>query len=374
MSAQALQDLFRGLVFYGTGGGGRAEAGLSLLRAHFGADWAPRFVDPATLDPGIWACATIVIGGRDPEEDVSPAERATLGLPAQDLAMPERFARAVTALERASGQKIGALAVVELGSLAMAATLIAADMLGKPVLDCDGTGRSIPELGLAKLDLVGLSPAPAALADRFGNETVLARTASAAMADRLGRHLSRAVWGRGLACAGYLAPLGTFRKGLVAHSVDAAAQVGELLGAVGDPAARLESLLAATGGKVLFEGVAGETRWRCAEPYKFREFDYLLAGTGADSGKACRIFVKNEHHVVWRDAEVVATSPDPIAVLDAASLEPLTTLGDVEPGRRVIVLVTPALDPLWSTPAGIALLGPRGFGIEADPVLLPPPV
>lgn len=369
----ALEDLFRGLVFYGTGGGGRAEAGLSLLRAHFPAGWAPRFTDPATLDPGTWACATIVIGGRDPEEDVSPPERAALGLPAHDLAMPERFARAVTALERASGQRIGALAVVELGSLAMAATLIAADMLGKPVLDCDGTGRSIPQLGLAKLDLVGLSPSPAALVDRFGNEIVLARTASAAMADRLGRHLSRAVWGRGLACAGYLAPLAEFRKGLVAHSVDAAAEVGGLLAGAGDVQTRLEAVLAATGGTVLFDGVAGETRWRCAEPYKFREFDYLLAGAGADSEKTCRIFVKNEHHVVWRDEVVVATSPDPIAVLDAATLEPLTTLGDVEPGRRVLVLATPALDAAWSTLAGVALLGPRRFGVEADALLLPPP-
>ena len=97
------------------------------------------------------------------------------------------------------------------------------------------------------------------------------------------------------------------------------------------------------------------------------------AGAGADSGKTCRVFVKNEHHLVWCDEAPVATSPDPIAVLDTATLEPLTTLGDVEPGRRVLVVVVPSLDPLWGTPPGIALLGPRRFGVDAGAVLLPPP-
>lgn len=358
----SLADLFRGLVFYGTGGGGRAEPGLALLRAHFGAGWTPRFTRPADLAPDAHACATIVIGGRDPDDDIPPELRATLGLPGVDLSIAERFARAVRALERASGVTIAALVVVELGSLAMAATLIAADMLGKAVLDGDGTGRSIPELGLAKLDLVGLSPAPAALVDRFGNETVLLETASAAMADRLARQLNASVWGRGLACAGYLGPIGTVSRGLVPGSVILAREVGAILGADAPSEQRLAALFARLGGRQLFEGVATAVDWRSAEPYRFRDLDYHFAGIGADAGARLRIWVKNEHHLAWRDGALVASSPDPIAVLDRASLEPLTTLGDVTAGREVIAVIVPAIDDIWRTPEGRERLGPRRLG------------
>lgn len=370
MSGTDLQDLFCGLVFYGTGGGGRAEAGLSLLHAHFGEDWTPEFTDPADLHPNAYACATIVIGGRDPDEDVRSQQRAELGLPTTDLAMPERFARAVRALERSIGREIAALAVVELGSLAMAATLVAADMLGKLVLDCDGTGRSIPELGLAKLDLVGLSPAPAALVDRFGNETVLLRTAGAAMTDRLGRQLSAAVWGRGLACAGYLGSIAELTAGLVPGSVAKAAAVGAILAGEAPSEHRLAALFERTGGKRLFSGTSVATHWRSAEPYRFRELEYEFSGTGEDAGRSFRIWVKNEHHLVWRGGELIASSPDPIAVLDRTSLEPLTTLGDVQPGKDVIAVAVPALDPIWRSPEGLRLLGPQRFGFDLPPVVL----
>lgn len=365
MSSSALEDLFRGLVFYGTGGGGRAEAGLALLRGHFGPGWTPRFTAPADLPPGSHACATIVIGGRDPDDDMPVAQRAALNVPEADLAMPLRFARAVQALERSTGTGIAALAVVELGSLAMAATLVAADMLGKAVLDCDGTGRSIPELGLAKLDLVGLDPAPAALVDRFGNETVLLTTRGAAMTDRLARQINVAVYGRGLACAGYLAPIRSFAAGLVPGSVAAAHAAGAILGGPGEVSQRLDALFARTGGRRLFTGVTTEVRWRSAEPYRFRDLDYHFSGVGRTAGETFRIWVKNEHHLAWRGDELIASSPDPIAVLDASTLEPLTTLGDVEPGREVVAVVVPALDPIWRTQAGIERLGPARLGFEA---------
>ena len=366
----ALDDLFRGLVFFGTGGGGRAKAGVALLHHHFGPGYRPRFVDPESLPADAFACATIVLGGRDPDEDVSPDERRRLGVPADDLAMGERFARAIVALERATGTTIAALAVVELGSLAMAASLVAADLLGKAVLDADGTGRSIPELGLAKLDLVGFPPAPLALVDRFGGETVLLSSPSAAMADRLGRHVSRAVWGRGLACAGYLQKLGVFRAGLVAGSVETARQAGQLLAGAARPKARLAALMARFGGRLLFEGAVQHTHWRNQKPYRFREFDYAVAGTGRDAGRQCSIWVKNEHHLVFCDGVLVASSPDPIAVLDAVTLEPLTTLGDVEPHHPVCIVAVPSLDPMWRTPEGQNLLGPRRFGFDLDPVLI----
>lgn len=72
---------------------------------------------------------------------------------------------------------------MELSSLAMAATLVAADLLGKAVLDCGETGRSMPELGLDKLDLAGLAPAPG-------------RSSTASALPTLSQCWVRALWNR----------------------------------------------------------------------------------------------------------------------------------------------------------------------------------
>ncbi len=365
-----LADLFTGLVFFGTGGGGKADAGLALLEAHFGRDWMPRFTDPAMLPDETIVAATIVIGGRDPVEDMPAAERKRLGLPADDLPIAERFARSIAALSRHLPRPIGALAVVELGSLAMAVTLIAADRLGLPVLDGDCTGRSIPELGLTKMDLVGQSVSPICLVDRFGGETIVSGRVGAAMADRMARQLSRAVLGRGLAATAYPAELRDFSRGLVTGSVQQAWRVGRILRGDGSIEGRLLDLFQQTGGRLICRVKAERTHWRNLEPYAFRELDYNMAGLGEHAGAEIRVFVKNEHHAVWINETLVTSSPDVIAVLDATDLRPLTTLGEVTDGLEVLVVAMPALDDGWRTEAGRKLLGPRRFDIDADAVLI----
>lgn len=365
-----LTDLFRGLVFYGTGGGGRAATGLTLLRERFGESWLPQFASPAELPGGTLVCATIVVGGRDPEGPIPPEALAGLGLPEHDLEIGERFVRSARALQTYLGEPIGALVVVELGSVAMAATLAAADVLQVPVLDCDGTGRSIPELGLSKFDLAGVPPSPLALVDRYGGETIIAKVTGAAMADRMSRFLSRAVWGRGLACVGYPQKASRLQSTAVLDSVSKALAVGRILGADRPVDERLASFFEHSGGRVLFRGVARAQIWRSAEPYAFREFDYHFDGFGPDSGAEFTVWVKNEHHLVWREDALIATSPDPIAILDAETLEPLTTLGDLEKGRALYGIVAPSLDPAWRTEVGRSLLGPRRFGFNSDAVLI----
>jgi DUF917 family protein len=46
------------------------------------------------------------------------------------------------------------------------------------------------------------------------------------------------------------------------------------------------------------------------------------------------------------------------------------TRGEVTPGRDVVVFGAPPMDPVWHTPPGIALLGPRHFGFDFDHVPL----
>ena len=69
-----------------------------------------------------------------------------------------------------------------------------------------------------------------------------------------------------------------------------------------------------------------------------------------------------------RDGEVLATTPDLIAVVEADSGAPVTT-DSLKYGQRLIALAWPS-NPMWRTPEGIALVGPRYFKYDRDYVAL----
>jgi DUF917 family protein len=363
---QTVEDLCVGLTFFGTGGGGRVQAGLDLLAPVIRAGGGITLVSPDELPEDAWTCWAIIVGGKDPDEPPPAAELAQYGLREERYGLVERLVVAAKELMAFAGVQLGALVSMELSSAATAATIRTGLELGIPTLEGDYVGRAIPELSLSKMELLGRPPTPVAMVDRWGNVVIVKRGVGAAMVDRLGRMVSRAAYGRGIGTTGHLVQVREARKALVRGSLLRAIQVGMALRKERDAADRLRSLIEVTGGRVLFEAEAEATEWRSTEPYTFRELTYRLKGVGPDVGWTFRIWVKNEHHAVWRDDKVIATSPDIIAVLDAETLQPLTTLGDVMPGRRVVVFAMKALDPMWHTPAGLALLGPRHFGLDFD--------
>ncbi|MDR7520321.1 MAG: DUF917 domain-containing protein [Armatimonadota bacterium] len=363
---RTVEDLCTGLAFFGTGGGGRIEAGLGLLAPAIRAGRHITLVSPDELPADAWTCWAIIVGGKDPDEPPPAEELVQFGLEQERYGLVERLVTAARELAAFAGVNLGALVSMELSSAATAATIVTGLELGVPTLDGDYVGRAIPELCLSKMELLGRPPTPVVMVDRWGNIAIIKSAVGAAMVDRLGRMVSRAAYGRGIGTTGHLVQVRDARPALVRGSLLQAIRAGAALRAgIGSPDP-LRPLIELTGGRVLCEAEAVATEWRDTEPYTFRELTYRLRGVGASAGADYRIWVKNEHHVVWRDETVVATSPDVIAVLDADTLRPLTTLGDVTPGRRVVVFAMRALDPVWHTPAGLALLGPRHFGLDFD--------
>jgi DUF917 family protein len=369
--AQTIEDFVTGLAFFGTGGGGgRLEDGIEMLMPLVRSGKGITLVSPDELDDDTWTCSVSSFGGRDPDAPPAPAELATYRLTAERFTLVERMAAAVRELEAFRGVHIGALVSVELGSAATVGTILAGLALGVPALDSDYVGRAKPEVGQSKIAMHGGRRTPMVFVDRWGNVTIVKSTVTDLMADRLGRQISVAAYGRGVGASGHLFQLGTARPGMVRGSLLAAVPVGEALrtGARGPETLRL--LRERTGGGVLFAGTAVATDWESDEPYTFRTFTYRIRGTGVFAGETGRVWVKNEHHVVWRDDRVVGTSPDLLVVLDAATNRPLSTRGEVVPGRDVVVFGAPPLDAAWHTPAGLALLGPRHFGFDFDHVPL----
>jgi len=363
-----VENLCWGLAFFGTGGGGRVEAGLEMLAPAVRAGRKLTLVAPDELSDTDWTCWAIIVGGKDPEEPPSGHELAAFGMNREEFpTLVSRLVDSATALAGSAGVRLGALVSMELSSAATAATIMTGLELGIPTVDADYVGRAIPELQLSKMELLGKPPTPVMMVDRWGNRMLLKHAVSAAMADRIGRMVSRAAYGRGIATTGHLVQMHDARPALVYGSLSRSIAVGAALRSGG--ASRNDKrapLLAETGGRIIFEGETAAVDWRSDEPYMWRELEYTIRGTGAWSGATYRIWIKNEHHAIWRDDIVIGTSPDIFAVLDPDTNKPLTTLGDVVPGRPVVVVGMKALDLAWHSAAGLALLGPRHFNLDFD--------
>ncbi|HTU00456.1 MAG TPA: DUF917 domain-containing protein [Candidatus Sulfotelmatobacter sp.] len=371
--SDSIQDFVMGLAFFGTGGGGgRLEDGIEMLLPLVRGGDGITLTDPDELPDDVWTCSVSSLGGRDPDTPPSGGELASYGLVQERLSLLERMTAAVRELAALRAVKIGALVSVELGSAATVGTILAARALGVPVLDSDYTGRAKPEVVQSKTAMHGKPRAPMALVDRWGNVTLLKRALTDMMADRLGRHISMAAYGHGVGAAGHLLPLGEVRPALVRGSLLKAIPVGEALRLGVQDSDRVARLKALTGGGVLFEGTAEHTEWENDPPYTFRRFTYHLQGRGRCAGQSCRVWVKNEHHVVWRNGKLVGTSPDILVVLDAETNRPLSTRGEVTPGRGVVVFGMEPIEPVWHSPKGFELLGPRHFGFDFDYVRLDP--
>jgi uncharacterized protein len=89
-----------------------------------------------------------------------------------------------------------------------------------------------------------------------------------------------------------------------------------------------------------------------------------LQGFAGDAGSRLRIAIQNENLVAWRDEQVVITVPDLICILDDDTGESIGT-EVLRYGMRVSVLAFVA-DPKLTTPAGLAVVGPRAFGYDLE--------
>jgi DUF917 family protein len=90
----------------------------------------------------------------------------------------------------------------------------------------------------------------------------------------------------------------------------------------------------------------------------------IVEGLGQDAGRLIRLELQNENLVALERGRVLASVPDMITVLDSETADAIGT-ERIAYGQRVTVIAF-ACDPIWRTPPGIALTGPRAFGYDFD--------
>ncbi len=362
-TVEDVHDLVHGLTLLGTGGGGRPEQGLESLLPHVQAGGAVSWADPNAIPDDAWVCSTFGMGSIAPTKSLSTEERRALGYPAEwTVARP--MVRAVRELEAYTGKKVAAIVPFELGAGNTATPMDAAMHVGAAIVDGDFAGRAIPELCQTSAAIAGMSFAPGAIVDPWGNVLLVKQTASELLTERIGKLVSIATklpdMKASCAHAGFLMSGKDLKRVAVPGGITRALAVGRAIRAAkargADPVAAAAEAL---GGWVLFRGRVAKKEWESRDGYMYGTT--TVEGEGADARHTLRVWFKNENHVTWRDGAPWVLSPDLIMTIGADGTPYTNTL--LPEGARIGVVGAVA-DPRLRTPAALDLLGPRHYGYD----------
>ena len=335
LTASDFGALSRGAELLAGGGGGSPSRWAVLARRVLGSG-AVKLVAPSELDGDGLAIASAMIGAPAIMDEYLPGGG--------------EFVRAFQALEERVGVAASAVMGLEHAGVNVFPPIMVAAVLGLPLLDLDGMGRAYPRLDHTLLHARGARCGPM-VSSGVGGELVVFDVDDAVRGEALARACLPALGGwAAFACypisvsvAGRCALHGTLSRALsLGEAAAGAVDAGELASRVG--------------GTLLGRGrVIAVERREAAGP-----LGTVLVEPTDDPGSTLRIEFQTEYLLAALDGSVVATTPDPIVVLDGHSLAPIGC-ERVRRGNDVAVLALPAA-PEWRSTEGMALVGPAAFG------------
>jgi DUF917 family protein len=346
IEAKDIDALALGATVLGTGGGGDPYIGALMAKQ---AIEQHGHVELITIDE------------LDGDDLVIPS--AMMGAPTVMVEKIPSGAEPVAAfrqLEQFLGRRAAATVSIEAGGLNSTIPFVVAAELRIPVVDADSMGRAFPEIPMTTLHLGGVSATPMVVVDEKGN-AVLLSTINNAWTEALSRNATIVMGGSSM-LALYAAPASQMRRHLIHGTLSKAIELGRLLMSSAGAADKLASLLEATQGQRLFSGKIVDVMRRTEGG--FARGTVTFEGLGVDAGSVLRLEFQNENLVAMRDGVPLATVPDLITVLDAETVQPITT-EELRYGQRAVVIGMPCA-PVWRSEQALALVGPRYFGYDLD--------
>ena len=173
LSEADIDDLRVGAWILGTGGGGDPYFGYLCLKKLYAQGRVVDVIDPMDLPDDAYVAAVNQMG--------SP-------LPAEErLTDPATVTRAIREMEAYAG--IGFMAVMpwEIGGGNAFQPLMAAAMLGLPVVDADAMGRAFPEAQMTSFAVMDFTCHPLVMADIRPNTVIISEAADWKWLERLRR-------------------------------------------------------------------------------------------------------------------------------------------------------------------------------------------
>ncbi len=259
----------------------------------------------------------------------------------------------ITTLQQRLQKKATVLMPGEIGGANAFAPLLIAAKNQLPVLDADLIGRAFPELPMNTAHLRGYPATPALIADGRGN-TAIIEAIDTPTVEHIARHLAISM-GSSAAIALHLMAGPDVSGAVVPKSISRALQLGHLLINAGathvDPVSQLiEQGLA----QELARGTLIDIEQEICQGF-LQGSAVILAGH-----QKIQVSYQNEYLLAMQGDHPLCTTPDIIALIDETSGTPLTS-DNLKYGLQVALVALPA-PPIWTTEAGLALVGPSAFG------------
>jgi DUF917 family protein len=278
--------------------------------------------------------------------------------------IPDASVRAIQALEQHIGKKLNALIRFE-GATATLQTFQAAAALNIPVVDACPVGRSVPELQMQMTFVNGLPLAPAAAVTRWGDVMILDKTVDGYRVEDLFRAAAVASGG-GVSAVQSVMSGKDAKRSVIKDNVSLAIAEGRALREAReqgkDP---VDALLVVSHGVKLFRGTV--TKADMKGDRGFTWWDVEIKGTNDYAGHTYKAYLKNENVMTWFDGKPDASAPDIIVDLDPKTGDTLFGQGlGAYPMDADVVMVGIPNSPMWRTPKGLEILGPRHFGFDVD--------
>ena len=345
---QEIEDIAMGAALLGAGGGGDPYVGKLVAMG------AVQECGPVTLlDPDEVADDALVIPIAMMGAPTVLGEKAIGGKEYQTL---------YDMVSQYFGKKIDAFMPIEAGGVNSMLPIAASARLGIPLVDVDGMGRAFPELQMVTFTIGGISATPMALTDEKGN-SVIFNTITNKWTEELARAVTMSCGGS-VSVSLYALTGAQMKQYGVKGIVTRSQKLGEAIRTVKDCADQSpeERFLSFTGGYKLFKGKIADVLRETRGAFNFGKV--VLEGIGEDKGGTAFVEFQNENLTATVNGEIRATTPDLICLVDVETFAPVTT-DALKYGKRVLVVGLPCF-PLWRTPAGLELVGPRYFGVDTD--------
>ncbi len=356
LTKQEVIDIICGCTVLGAGGGGTLERGIAIVEEDFEAGREFILADISEVPDDEMVAAPYVCGSVSP---LTPEEKAKYAdLPSMEVT---EAVRSFQVLEEYYGKEFYGVISIELGGENTADAFHVAALMGKPIIDADPAGRSVPELQHTTFYINDVPITPLAIATPFGDTAIINNVVNDLRAEELVRAMSVASRNT-IGVTDHPVNGETLKRSVIHNAITYSLKVGKAVREANetgkDPAV---AICEAVDGKVLFRGVVKEHTYDTVDG--FTVGNTTLDGEGEYEGHEYKVWYKNEHILSYRDGEVDVTVPDLICIIDSKGV-PVTN-PFYEKGQRLTIFALPAPKE-WTTERGLEVFGPKSFGFDIE--------
>jgi len=354
---QEVYDILLGAAIVGTGGGGSLDQGIRIVDKAFddGCEFVLADIDEVDEDALVgtpYGCGSISPLSEDQQKQYDNAEKINT---TAEVA-------AVKAIQDYFGQEFYGVLATELGGMNTAVALDAAARIGKPIIDADPAGRSVPCLQHSTYYLKDIPIYPMSIANVLGDSMIITKAVDDDRAEAITRALAVASY-NSVGVVDHPNLWGVLKEGLIHNTISMCLNLGQVARTAQENNENIAyAVTEANDGYIIFEGIVSDADWEDKDGFTYGNI--YIQGEGDYHNEELHIWLQNENIMSWKNGEVYVTVPDSINIVDVKSNMPLLN-PNAEVGMKVTVFALKAFDE-WRTDDGIALLGPKFFGYDYE--------